>query len=80
MNDVVEPILKISNLCKIYSGEFNALKNVSLEIGRSWPCSGPTVPARRPLFQLSVALSDLPPKDTVAGFDIVNDFEDPFPD
>ena len=34
MNDVVEPILKISNLCKIYSGDFHALKNVSLEIGK----------------------------------------------
>ena len=77
MNDVVEPILKISNLCKIYSGDFNALKNVSLEIGKGEIVAllGPNGAGKTTLISTICGIvRPTSGKVTVAGFDIVNDY------
>lgn len=78
MNDVVEPILKISNLCKIYSGDFNALKNVSLEIGKGEIVAllGPNGAGKTTLISTICGIvRPTSGKITVAGFDIVNDYQ-----
>lgn len=77
MNDVVEPILKISNLCKIYSEDFNALKNVSLEIGKGEIVAllGPNGAGKTTLISTICGIvRPTSGKITVAGFDIVNDY------
>ena len=77
MNDVVEPILKISNLCKIYSGDFHALKNVSLEIGKGEIVAllGPNGAGKTTLISTICGIvRPTSGKVTVAGFDIVNDY------
>ena len=77
MNDVVEPILKISKLCKIYSGDFNALKNVSLEIGKGEIVAllGPNGAGKTTLISTICGIvRPTSGKITVAGFDIVNDY------
>ena len=77
MNDVVEPILKVSNLCKIYSGDFHALKNVSLEIGKGEIVAllGPNGAGKTTLISTICGIvRPTSGKVTVAGFDIVNDY------
>ena len=77
MNDVVEPVLKISNLCKIYSGDFHALKNVSLEIGKGEIVAllGPNGAGKTTLISTICGIvRPTSGKVTVAGFDIVNDY------
>ena len=77
MNDVVEPILKISNLCKIYPGDFHALKNVSLEIGKGEIVAllGPNGAGKTTLISTICGIvRPTSGKVTVAGFDIVNDY------
>ena len=77
MNDVAEPILKISDLCKTYSGGFNALKNVSLEIGKGEIVAllGPNGAGKTTLISAICGIvRPTSGKITVAGFDIVNDY------
>ena len=77
MNDVVEPVLKISNLCKIYSGGFHALKNVSLEIGKGEIVAllGPNGAGKTTLISTICGIvRPTSGKVTVAGYDIVNDY------
>ena len=77
MNNVVEPVLKISNLCKSYSGDFNALKNVSLEIGKGEIVAllGPNGAGKTTLISTICGIvRPTSGKITVAGFDIVNDY------
>lgn len=77
MNNAVEPVLKISNLCKIYSGDFIALKNVSLGIrkGEIVALLGPNGAGKTTL--ISTICGIVRPTSgtiTVAGLDIVNDY------
>lgn len=77
MNDVAEPILKISDLCKTYSGGFNALKNVSLEIGKGEIVAllGPNGAGKTTLISAICGIvRPTSGKITVAGYDIVNDY------
>ena len=77
MNDVDEPILKISNLCKIYAGGFNALRNVSLEIGKGEIVAllGPNGAGKTTLISTICGIvRPTSGRITVAGFDIVNDY------
>ena len=77
MNNVVEPVLKISNLCKIYSGDFIALKNVSLEIrkGEIVALLGPNGAGKTTLISTICGIvRPTSGKITVAGLDIVNDY------
>ena len=77
MNDVAEPILKISDLCKTYSGGFNALKNVSLEIGKGEIVAllGPNGAGKTTLISAICGIvRPTSGKITVAGYDIVDDY------
>ena len=77
MSNVVEPVLKISNLCKIYSGDFIALKNVSLEIrkGEIVALLGPNGAGKTTLISTICGIvRPTSGKITVAGLDIVNDY------
>ena len=77
MNDVAEPILKISDLCKTYSGGFNALKNVSLEIGKGEIVAllGPNGAGKTTLISAICGIvRPTSGKITVAGYDIVSDY------
>lgn len=77
MNDVSEPILKISDLCKTYSGGFNALKNVSLEIGKGEIVAllGPNGAGKTTLISAICGIvRPTSGKITVAGYDIVDDY------
>ena len=77
MNNAVEPVLKISNLCKIYSGDFIALKNVSLEIrkGEIVALLGPNGAGKTTLISTICGIvRPTSGKITVAGLDIVNDY------
>ena len=77
MNNVVEPVLKISNLCKNYSGDFKALKNVSLEIGKGEIVAllGPNGAGKTTLISTICGIvRPTSGRITVAGFDIVNDY------
>ena len=77
MNNLVEPVLKISNLCKIYSGDFIALKNVSLEIrkGEIVALLGPNGAGKTTLISTICGIvRPTSGKITVAGLDIVNDY------
>ncbi|HBW84268.1 MAG TPA: multidrug ABC transporter ATP-binding protein, partial [Gammaproteobacteria bacterium] len=77
MNAVAEPILKIENLCKTYSGGSQALKNVSLDIekGEIVALLGPNGAGKTTLIS-SICGIVRPTSGhiTVAGFDIVNDY------
>ena len=77
MNDVAGPILKISDLCKTYSGGFNALKNVSLEIGKGEIVAllGPNGAGKTTLISAICGIvRPTSGKITVAGYDIVDDY------
>lgn len=77
MNDAAEPILKISDLCKTYSGGFNALKNVSLEIGKGEIVAllGPNGAGKTTLISAICGIvRPTSGKITVAGYDIVDDY------
>ena len=77
MNDVAEPILKISDLCKTYSGGFNALKNVSLEIGKGEIVAllGPNGAGKTTLISAICGIvRPTSGKITVAGYDIFDDY------
>jgi ABC-2 type transport system ATP-binding protein len=77
MTDVAEPILKISDLCKTYSGGFNALKNVSLEIGKGEIVAllGPNGAGKTTLISAICGIvRPTSGKITVAGYDIVDDY------
>jgi ABC-2 type transport system ATP-binding protein len=77
MNDVAEPTLKISDLCKTYSGGFNALKNVSLEIGKGEIVAllGPNGAGKTTLISAICGIvRPTSGKITVAGYDIVDDY------
>ena len=77
MNVAAEPILKITNLCKTYSGGSLALKNVSLKIekGEIVALLGPNGAGKTTLIS-SICGIVRPTSGhiTVAGFDIVSDY------
>ena len=77
MGAVADPILTVSNLNKIYSGDFQALKDVNLEIakGEILALLGPNGAGKTTL--ISTICGIVRPSSgrvTVAGYDIISDF------
>ena len=71
------PYSKFPTCAKIYSGDFNALKNVSLEIGKGEIVAllGPNGAGKTTLISTICGIvRPTSGKITVAGFDIVNDY------
>jgi len=77
MGAVADPILTVSNLNKIYTGDFQALKDVNLEIakGEILALLGPNGAGKTTL--ISTICGIVRPTSgsvTVAGYDIISDF------
>lgn len=77
MEAAAEPILTITNLSKIYSGGFQALKNINLDIrkGEIIALLGPNGAGKTTLISVICGIvSPSAGQVTVAGFDIIRDF------
>lgn len=77
MEATPEPILTVTNLSKIYSGGFQALKNINLDIrkGEIIALLGPNGAGKTTLISIICGIvSPSSGQVTVAGFDIIKDF------
>lgn len=77
MEATPEPILTVTNLSKIYSGGFQALKNINLNIrkGEIIALLGPNGAGKTTLISIICGIvSPSSGQVTVAGFDIIKDF------